>query len=250
MCLGYSVTNRVWLLPSSALLFCHLLHAAKKQLEALGGRLLGGRSTPKCSNNRELLRVCFDVLLAIGGVPPFMAPLSCLLMVALDVLFWTKGKRQLSDGFENLKKSVANVAKSGPELRGRRERGATSGAAFPPCEFGEHSTASAVQGDATRAHFSNFIHKLCQPQGKLRDARSRPSSRSAIGLQLCGGETVVWPKPEHPRPFSSPRSPPVPERSAPLAPGGRRETPDRETCGDEPQAAGLPSHRSGTPGQS
>lgn len=75
--------------------FHHLLRPAKKQLEgACWGRLLGGGPPQNARTTGELPIYCDVVALRLWF-------LSCLLMVAVDVLFSTRGKRQLSDGLEN-----------------------------------------------------------------------------------------------------------------------------------------------------
>lgn len=54
--------------------------------------------------------------LSVVSLPLWLLP--CLLMVAVNVLFSTWGKGQLSDGFENIMKSIAKVATSGAERAG------------------------------------------------------------------------------------------------------------------------------------
>lgn len=151
-------------------------------------------------------------------------------------------------------KSIAKVAKSGAERAGGGTRsGPTSGAASPPGEFCEHSTASAGQGDTTPAHFSNFIHKPCQSRGKLRHPRSRPLFPFRHRLQLGGGG---WGRQLFGRsrgisgPFSSPRSPPVPERSAPLARAGGGRFQIGRPEGKNLRRRGSPHTGAGPRGQS
>ena len=81
--LGYSITSGVLQPPFSALLFGHLPPAAKKQLEGgVWGRPLRGGGGPggvgqgplQNVQTGELLPVYRDALLALGGVPPFIAP--------------------------------------------------------------------------------------------------------------------------------------------------------------------------------
>lgn len=185
MGLGYSVPSRVWPPPSSALLFRHLLRPAKKQLEgAFWGCLLGGGPPQNARTTGELLPVYCDV------VALHLWFLPCLLMVAVDILFSTRRKRQLSDGLENIMKSLAKVAKSGAELAGRgTPSGPTSRAAFPRCEFSEHSTASVGQGTPSPHTSLIFFTNLTSLRESFETRAAAPSSRSATGCSSGRGDS-------------------------------------------------------------
>lgn len=140
-------------------------------------------------------------------------------MVALDVLFWTKGKRQLSDGFENLKKSVANVARSGPELRGRRERGAERPQARPSRRVNSASTARPPPCRGTpRAHTSLILFTNSASLRESCGTRAvAPLPSSAVERRLFGRSPNIPDPFLHPDPrlFLSDRLP------WPRAGGGR-----------------------------
>lgn len=87
-------------------------------------------------------------------------------------------------------KSLAKVAKSGAELAGSGTRsGPTSRAAFPRCEFSEHSTASVGQG-TPRPHTSLILFtNLTSLRESLETRAAAPSSRSATGCSSGRGDS-------------------------------------------------------------
>lgn len=157
----------------------------------MGGCVWGapvqGFSTPKCSEHRGDVVACLLRCVAVNGVPPLRL-LPSLLLLPVDVLFSSpRGKGELSDGYENVIKSIAKPAESGAELAGGGGAARRFPSAFPGFE-GSSAASAEVRprcsraaklrlnraGDPTPAHFSNFIHKRGQAQGKRRDPRSHP----------------------------------------------------------------------------